>query len=263
MPVVSHVKLMVTIPTDVAQRVVETWARSIKDEAPDIYAKILARIPDEKRFVERLAQPAHNGFAPFVNPAFVSKSGQPESDIQNSQASNIKRSYEKYVTKLQHLFETVDGIPAKRFKELADRMKNAYGAGATARSLPFTGTKIEGRGCAPIAALWLVNDLRVLDYLRAGDQLIEGGPFLVTIPSNVPSLKTALNQRLIQGGATIVKSDYNPTSITAQNDLTNRLIQGFIDPALMILPFGTGAASHADYIMEDGQLFLDVMVSRS
>jgi len=258
----SHVELMATLPTNVVNRVVETWARTLKSESEDMYAKILERIPDLKRFVERLAQASHDGYAPSLNPGFTSKSDQPASEIQAAQASNLKRSYEKYAAKLQFLFGTVDGVGAKRFKELIDLMKQAFGSGVAERTLPFTGTKIEGRGCAPIAALWLVNDLRVLDWLRAGDKVKEGGPYLVTVVGQRTAFKTALNQRLIQAGAAIVKANYNATIIADQNARTNHLVQRFVDPGLGLTPFATGGLSHIDYITKDDQLFLDVQVDQ-
>ena len=258
---VSKVRLMATIPTDVANRVIESWQRSLKDEAEHVYAKILSRIPDEKRFVERLGQPSHDGFSPFVNPDFVSKSGADEADIQAGQASNIKRSYEKYREKLLHLFETVDGIPAKRFREMVDRMKQAYASGTTARTLPFTGTKIEGRGLAPLAGLWLVNNLTVLDQLRAGDQVVFGNPYRICKVKNIAAFKAALTGRLVQAGARIIKANYAVNTFTKENDHTNEVVQGLVDPALNIAEFSTGGDSHVDYITVDEQLFLEVQVS--
>jgi len=260
--IISHVKLIATIPIDVAQRVIESWARNIKDEAPDMYAKMLSRIPDMKRFVERLGQPSHDGFAPFVNPAFVNKGGQGHDDIEASQASNIKLSYDKYRIKLERMFETVDGIPAKRFKEIVDLMKGVYGAGAIARTLPFTGTKIEGRGLAPLAGMWLVNDLTVMDQIRSADKVLEGGPTRVCSAETVPDFKVMLNQRLIQAGASIVKRNFDAAAFAAHNDRINHMVQSLVDPGLGLMPFATGAPSHVDYIMEDDQLFLDVQVSQ-
>jgi hypothetical protein len=259
---VSHVKLMATIPLETANRVIEKWARSLKEESPDMYAKILARIPDMQRFVERLAQPANAGYQGFVNPAFTSKSGQGSSDIEIAHGANLKRSYGKFMAKLNFLFGTVDGVAAKRFKELVDTMKSLFGTGMAERSLPFTGTKIEGRSCVPIAVHWLVKDKRVLDWLRAGDSVIEGGPFLVTVPNTVPSFKAALTQRLIQAGAVIVKSNYDSLVMSAQNDRTNHLIQSMIDPALGLTPFATVGLSHVNYIMDHDQLFLEVQIDQ-
>lgn len=261
MGIVSHVKLMATIPYTTSQRIIDDWTKSLKDDAPGMYAKLLSRIPDESRFVERLAQPAQDGFKPFVNPGFVSKSGLPEQAIKSSQGSNLKRSYEKYRKKLQYYFETVDGIQAKRFKELVELMKDDFAKGVAERTLAFTGTKIEGRGLAPITALWLVNDVRVLDYLRAGDEILAGGPYLICPPGIKPALKAALNQRLIQAGAGIIKSEGATGAITGNNDRTNQIVQGFVDSSLGLEPFTTGGLSHVDFVVESGQLFLDVQVS--
>ena len=182
---VSHVKLMATIPISVANRIIEKWARSLKDESPEMYDKIMSRIPDEQRFVERLAQPANDGYKGIINPAFTSKSGQGASEIETAQGANLKRSYEKFFTKVKYAFETVEGVAAKRFKDLVDMMKPMFGKGITDRTLPFTGTKIEGRGCAPIGAHWLVKDNRVGDWIRSGDEVLEGGPILVTAPNQI------------------------------------------------------------------------------
>jgi hypothetical protein len=160
------------------------------------------------------------------------------------------------------MFATMDGIPAKRFKDMVDQMKGVYGLGAIARTLPFTGTKIEGRGCVPLAGMWLVNDLTVLDQLRSADKVLEGGPYLVTFPNEVPSFKVALNQRLIQAGASIVKRNFDAAAFAEHNTRTNHLVQSLINPGLGLTPFATGGLSHVDYILEHDQLFLDIQVDQ-
>jgi hypothetical protein len=253
---------MVTIPMVVADRVIEKWARTLKEESPEMYAKLLSRIPDMQRFVERLAQPANDAFKGFVNPAFTSKRGQGASEIETAQGSNLKRSYDKFLKKLGYMFETVEGVAAKRFKDLVDLMKPIFGTGISERLLPFTGTKIEGRGCVPIAVHWLVKDKRVLDWLRAGDNVLEGGPYLVTFPNQVPEFKAALTGRLIQAGAAIVKSNYDPIVMAAQNTRINHLVQSFVNPGLGLMPFATGALSHVDYIKDGDQLFLEIQMNQ-
>lgn len=259
---VSQVKLMATIPLEVANRVIEKWARTLKEESPDMYAKLLARIPDMQRFVERLAQPANAGYKGFVNPAFLNKHGQDSNEIETAQGANLKRSYEKFLKKLGYIYETVEGVAAKRFKELVDLMKPLFGTGISERLLPFTGTKIEGRSCVPIAVHWLVKDKRVLDWLRAGDEVGLGGPYLVTVPDQIPAFKAALTGRLIQAGAAIVKSNYDAAVMAAQNDRTNHLVQSLINPGLGLTPFTTGGISHVDYIRDSDQLFIEIQIDR-
>jgi len=259
--IVSLVLLMATLPTSVAERIVEAWARGLKAEAVDMYVKLLARIPSMGKYVERIGQPSSNAYHDTINPTFISRSGENAQSISISQAANIKRTYQKYEAKLKYLFETVDGIPAKRYKERVDAMKEAFRSGTVERNLAFTGTKIEGKGCAPLAAFWLVKDRTVQDYLRAGDKM-QAPPFMICLPEDVPSLKATLTSRLVQAGASIVKAEYDRDIMKHQNDRTNRIVQGFVDPALNLLKFETGGDSHVDYIRIDDQLFLEVKVTQ-
>ena len=254
---------MATIQMEAADRIIEKWARTLKAELPDMYIKLVTRIPDEQHFAERLAQPASKGYQGFVRPTFTSKSGQGSSDIETAQGANLKRAYDKFLAKLKYAFETIDGIAAKRFKEMIDLIKPIFGTGTSERLLPFTGTKIEGRSCVPIAVHWLVQDKRVLDWLRAGDEVRAGGPYLVTFPNEISAFKAALTGRLIQAGAAIVKGSFDSTVMLDQNTRTNQLVQSLINPALGLTPFAPGGLSHVDYIMDHDQLFLEVQVDQT
>ncbi len=254
---------------------VDKWAERLKASAQTIDEHRRSKIPDEARFMNRMADPASIGFAPFVASDFVSRSGLTQQNITAKQTANLKRAYNKYVRGWDFAFAEVDGIPAKRFKDLVDAAREDFSEGTAARTLGFTGTRFEAYGVGPLATLWLTNDIMVLDHLRGGDQIIEGGPFLICPKTKRPGLKTLLNQRLIQAGAAIVRSNYNPTVIAAQNQLTAEQVQGFVNPALDLVPFVTGGDSHAcvpkrttacrhvDYILgQQDQLMLEIKVSK-
>lgn len=259
---VSQVQLYLAVQSDVVNRVGETWARTMKAEAPDMYEKLLKRIPDMEKFQSRVGGPSTSGFVSFVHPDFVSKKGANAQSIKTGQAANLKRAYEKYRAKLKFLFETVDGIPAKRFCERVEMMKEVFKSGLGARTIPFTGTKIEGKGCAAIAAHWLTGDLKVVDHLRAADQMPGGGPFRVCRVRVKGPFKAALQGRLQQAGAEMVKSEFAKEVIKEENDLTNQLVQDLVDPDLNIVPFETGGASHVDYLLDEAnQPWLEVQVS--
>ena len=175
----------------------------------------------------------------------------------------MKTSFPKYQQKLNHLFETVDGVMAKRFKERVTLSKGNYASAVQERLIAFTGTKIEGRGPVTIAGMWLTNDLTVLGSLRGGDKIKEGAPILISPPAQRGSFKVSLNQRLIQAGALIAKSGFQADIIEQQNDQTNQLVQGFVDAKLKLVKFTTAGDSHVDYLMgKDSQLYLDVQVSQ-
>ncbi len=263
MPIVSHVILAVEFPDEAAQRVVEQWAEGLKTNAQRINAKRQARIPDSVKFLERMAGPSSKGYLSVLDPAFVSRAGLTKQAIVANQAANLNRSFEKYTSKLDRSFETVEGEPAKRFKDAVEARKGVYGKGTTARTLPFTGTRVEGRGVAPIAACWLTGDPKTEDLIRGTDQILEGGPYRVCPKSKLAWLKNMLASRLVLAGATILKGNYLPALITALNQTTNEMVQGFVDPALDLIPFVAAGDSKVDYILgENLQLYLEIKVSK-
>jgi hypothetical protein len=259
--ITSHVILVTDVP-QTALAVIERWKQGLKDRADRIIANSKARIPDATAFNDLLSTASIAGWKDVINPGFFSRAGLKASEIRASQQANISRSYEKYRSQLEFLFETVDGIPAKRFKELVDRAADEYAKGMEARVLPFTGYRASGLGLTAIAAYWLTGDVTTLGFMRGGDSVQEGGPYRICPQAKKPGLKAMLSQRLLQAGATIVKSGMDPTVIAYQNQLTNEEVQGFVDPTLDLIPFSASGDSHVDFIVVDGRLYLEIKVSK-
>jgi hypothetical protein len=260
--IVSHVILAVDFRAEAPERVVTQWAESLKLNAERTKAKLLAAIPNEERYQSRLAKPATQKFAPFVNPAFKSESGRNANQIIDSHMKNIQDSYRDYRESLDFIFATVDGEAAKRYKEMIDASRQAFSRGIAQRLLPLTGVKAEEMGPVPIATRWLAGDSMVVERLRAADRVQEGGPYLVTVWESRSAFKAALVGRLVQAGSAIIKANLSPTEIATQNNLVNHLVQSNVDPALGLVPFATGADSHVDYILEHNDLWLEVKVSQ-
>jgi len=261
--VVSKVQLYVPFSSPPVQRIIDKWVNRLKDEATSIFQKIQLRIPNETEFQNVLAQVSSASWAPMISPTFFSRAGVPAAEIISNQATNLKESFGKYIKKLTHIFETVDTVEAKRFKEVVDLMQADFAAGIAKRTLPFTGTKIEGRSAATIAPLWLVDDVRASGLIRNSDEVLQGGPKRICSLQAVPTLKAALQDRLVQAGNNIVKANFLAGTFTAENDTTNAILNGFRDPALNIEVFTTGGFSHVDYILKppQDQLFLEVQVA--
>jgi len=259
---VSKIVMPIDITQQAPENMSELWATGISAKAETMNQRRLARIPNEETFLNRLADSAELGYRGFPNPAFLSQQGLIASDIVANHASNIKRSFEKYNGAWQYMFETVDGVPAKRFKDKVARSKTAYGKGVAARTLPMTGFKDEGRGPVSIAGLWLTGDQTVLRDLRSGDRVEAGGPIIICAPQERSGFKAALVQRLIQAGAVILKAHLTDSVISAHNDRTNNLVQHFLDPGLGLNPFATGGPSHVDFTKENNYLFLEIQVDR-
>ncbi len=262
MPIVSHVKMGLAIPSAVPERVARLWAENLKARAPEVYQRLIAVVPDETKFYEVIANLANLNWMPFVAPDFVSESGQDKGNIARSHADKLKTSYDKWVKQLAHAYETVDGIEAKRFKELVDLNQSSFLKAMSTRVLPFTGLTVEGRGPAPKAALWLTGNQKVI-RMMGGDEILEGGPYRVCPRTKIPGPRAMLVQRLIQAGNNIIKANYDSAVITAENQKTAEEVQGFVDPALDLIPFVAGGDSHVDYILgENKQLYLEIKVSK-
>jgi len=259
---VSHVILMVGWPLETPGRVGEKWVENLKGNALRLYQNLLARIPNSQEFQNRIVGPGSQGFADFVNPAFISRRGDTKSNVVDSQGTNLREAYQKFVRNLAHAFETVDGIEAKRFKEKVEKAKENFLEGLARRTLLFGGIKVEGRGPAVIAPHWLVKERRVMGWLREGDRVVEGGPYQVCATRDRSAFKAALTERLIQAGIRIIKSNFSPTVIAEENDQDNHLVQSMIDPGLGLTPFATGGESRIDFITENDQLFLEIQVDR-
>lgn len=254
--IVSHVVLAVAYPEKAPDWATERWAEWLKANAEHIKESIQLRFPDDEQFQLRLAEPASKDYRDFVNPAYVSRAGVKGSGIVAGHLSNLKRSFPKYLRAITAAFP-------QWFKDRVDAAKEDFAKGIAARTLPFTGTKRGGRGVAPIAARWLTADPIATGLLRPSDEVLEGGPYLVCPREKMAGLKAMLNQRLIQAGATILKSGLVTAVITAENQQTAEQVQGFVDPTLGLVPFTAGGDSCVDFFVDaNGQLYLRVKVSK-
>ena len=256
--IVSHVKLSVSLPEGASEQMTEDWATRLKANADRMKAGIDQAIPDDVHFQSGLAEPAHKKFREYVKPTFVSRAGVSGQGIINGHLSNLSRSYQKYRDGIEAAFAN----GAEFFKAQVDAAKAYFKENVAARTLLFTGVKRGERGPAPIAALWLTGDPTTLRFMRAGDTILEGGPYLICPETKKPGLKAMLNQRLIQAGIEIIKSGMDAAVITAQNQLTCEQVQGFVDPALDLIPFVAGGDSHVDFIYESGVFYLEIKVSK-
>jgi hypothetical protein len=249
-------------PEEAGELAVTKWAEQLKAVAEVMNEKRKRRIKNAEAFQKLIAEESHPAWVPFINPGFHSKRGSNSDEIKGSHLANLRRAFRLYNRKLNDAFATVDGVPAKRFKDAVDNAKGDFSKGFAERTLPFTGDRMEGVGPAAIAGLWLVGDRRTDSYLRGGDDVFEGGPYKIVLQDSESAFKAALTGRIIQAGADIIKMERAAATMARQNGLINHLVQSFVDPALGLMPFAMGAPSHVDFIIADDELYLDIQVSQ-
>jgi hypothetical protein len=261
MKIVSHAILPIPQLSEMPAQLSARWQGHLEASATDIKAALDNIVPDSERYISRVAEAAHRGYRNYVNENFKSRSGLSRDEIMARHLDRFKASYKKYKEGVEHMYETVDGQPAKRFKARVVGGERHYAESAARIALALTGTK-QVKGPVPKVVAWLAGDMKIVGAMTGGDEILEGGPFLVTTPEKAPGLRSAINQRLIQAGVIITDCAFDETIMKLQNDLTNNIIQGYADKKLKLEEFTTGGASHADYFVKDGLLFLDVQVSQ-
>lgn len=261
--IVSHVRLMVLVYDKAPDSIVDKWVEGFEANAERINKNRKAILNNELAFSARVANISSRAYANSLNPNFISKSGQNAKDIIARQSANLKTSFEKYQDSLDYAFETVDGVPGKRFKDRVKKRKKHFAERIAKKVLPYTGCKPGQAGLIQIAGKWLTDDPTVEGILRGGDDIQEGGPLLITTKDVAPTLKATLAGRLQQAGIAMTDSNNDPAILKSQNDRTNALVQRFVDSTLALVPFTTDGASHIDFIVVEGRLFLDIQVSQA
>ncbi|MEK7309582.1 MAG: hypothetical protein AAB038_02045 [Planctomycetota bacterium] len=262
MGTISEVKLAVLLDLAEAGEVqVERWKRGTKNNADLTYQQMQQAIGNESDYKSKMALPAATAYAPTMNPAYVSRSGLDRNRIVRKQADNIANGYENYRGSLAQAFETVDGEPCKRYKEAIDASAEVYGQHVARSVLPFTGSREIGIGMAPIAAMWLTGDIKTERLLRGDDQVGLGGPINVArvMPDMRTALKSAVVNRIVQSGKTLISADWDPTVMTQENDHINNLIASLQNVAYVA--FATAGVSHCDWILIDGRKYLEIKVA--
>jgi len=259
MPIISHVRIKVPYYAAAPLRIPEKWAENLKNEAEWLSEKRQLVIPDETAYQDRISEVSHGAYAPYVNPTFWTRAGLSLKNIKNRHLDKIRKSFKKWSRGLSHAFATVEGVFGKRFKEAVDLRRDLYSEGAAERTLPFVGTKFELLGPAAGAGYWLTNDPKTLKVIEAGE--VVGSPYRICVHLKKAALKAALTERLVQAGVLILESGLDVSIIAEQNGASNEIVQGYVDPALSLVPFTTGGASHVDFVVSDGQLYLDIQVA--
>lgn len=260
--IVSAVDLWIPLGVTAAPDMMQKWETVLQALAELINNRRQARIPNEAKFNNILAEPAIQAWAGFANTAYRSKHGRLFVDIKNTHDINLQDAFENWKTKLDQVFATKDGVPAKQFKDQVSATKNLWGRRVRGKTLRLTGDAINGVGAATIASYWLIGEPLASGMLRPQDTLITGAPFRICPAEMEQSLQSALMQRLVQAGGMIFNSKDDPTIITRENTTNNRLVQGFVDPALGIDPFTPGGLSHLDFVKVGALMKLSLQVSR-
>jgi len=283
--IVSKVRVAVIVLYKPPSDLLADWIKSVSSNVPKTAKGLKQAIACYDDYLNKIGQPAQQATARWLNPNIRTKSGLTYQEILKKTSRHIDESYRKYKRKLNTAFKN----GAEKFFEaiLLKAYKSCWRMSQL--SLPFSGYGKQVRGVAPFAIDWLSGNETVLEQLQSEDNLSVGGPVLIVKQKQIGKFRQKLFNRLCQAGSRIVKSGYEPVIIRRENDLTNELVNQFLNPPNPLLQrgkeddfvsFSTGGessrlgrdgvypeerravASHVDYIMENEQPFLEIQVTR-
>jgi hypothetical protein len=168
------------------------YRETLVNNASRIYSRIQKKIKNKGDYIDKVATPASLAMPNYIKPGFISKGERNYSNIVSLHSQNAAISYAKYKKGLEHQFETVDGVPAKRFIEAVNSKSGNWTDKVEKKTLRFTGDRIRGLGVAPFAGYWLTGYMLSIGMLREGDELVTGEPFNVVIAGQRNAFKSGL-----------------------------------------------------------------------
>jgi hypothetical protein len=254
-----ELKLYVPPSNEPAGDMPEKWAETLGNNAQRIYDRLMEKIPDEGTFIKLMVDPSTNEYANLLNPAYRSKRGRSADEIKQAKFTNMASSFERWFARVTERF----GNGAAQFKQSLANAKSWWATRVGAKTLRFTGDRIRGLGPTAVAAYWLVGDSRSREWLRAGDES-DGTPTDIAREAEEPTLKAAIQQRLIQGGMLVVNSDYQNTAMDVQNARNASVLNGLRDTAKCDAFSATYDAAKSFCLWrvrpDDGRLYLHLQV---
>lgn len=231
----------ITIPNTVeaAADMPERWASGLTNNAEVINSRRIEKIGSSGDFETKVAAPSNAAFKPMIDAAFVSKSGRSKDNIARNHYKNLSNSFNQYNDKLDQAFATVDGIPAKRFKEQVNNNKNAWAEAVADKTLRATGDRIRGL-ILPQALYWMTGD-PLANGMTNAFTLIAGAPYDFVKAGLNRSFKSATMPKLTQSLIAILDADMLAAEMTIQNDFLALLGNAFKDAAVKTFVVAGGA----------------------
>ncbi|MEW6027736.1 MAG: hypothetical protein AB1599_10660 [Planctomycetota bacterium] len=237
----------------------EQWLEAMILNAQRINQKRKRKIPDQPRYDQRIAGASTKTWSNFIDPNFVSRSGRTKSNIVAQHGKGISQGFHQYDQHLDEMFATVDGVPAKKFRDKLPDGAERYAAKMKVM-MGLTGDKVRGYSCNVVIPLWIANDPRVSGMIGPGDK-IDGRPVDIIRPGLVVPFKGGIVGLLNQGGAMISSSKGSPETMLYENMRNNDFLAGLQD-SVKYEKFTTGGASHLDWVSDtDLGLCLEVQIS--
>ena len=256
--IISYLRSMVLPEATVSEWAKKQWPEAMKLNAVRINQKRKYKIPDQPRYGEKIAGASTKTWGQSVPPNYISKKDLTAKDIIAKHARHIEDGYHKWEKNSQRMYETVDGVEAKLFKERIDASAEHYAQRASI-PLRLTGDRVRWCGPAVLIPKWIAGDDYVVGLITATDKM-DGTPINIVSGRRRKVFISALEQLLVQSGVMILNQKYAPEAIDEENQRINETVNGFCDKTRFV-EFTPGGPSHCDFVMDNSLLWIEVQVT--
>jgi len=249
--VISHILIFIPKFNEIPFELVNQWADKYYHKARYTSYQRKEAIHTIKDFKEKIAQPTIDTMKQFINPNFINRSGKEYDAIIRELEEKMldNRTAHKYRDELKYAHKRINGIPAKKIKDILGIGSINYALKMTFGAWRFIGSiDGKGKGAVILAGEWLSGNQSTIQLLKNNDKIVLGSPILITDTKRQGQLRRLLRNQLIRSGQNISNEHYSPQIIKKENDIVNQLVQGFAKDEFE--PFFTCGDSHIDFVLE-------------
>ena len=217
--------------------------------AAKTYKGLRRKIKNVKDFQAKIARPAFKAYAPFIPPDAINKrkfTGKKVLELLKEKLMK-RETARKYLANVKKTFQTVDGIPAKRFLKKIEDDGEWYSQSLARHLIPFTGLKGVLKGLAPLAVLWLTGNKSFWKHRVMIIPEFKAQPIMVCSPDKKADFSRALHNRLIQAGSRLTSTNWDEKVIQIENELTNQLVNKYLSDEF--ISFSSNGESHIDFVI--------------
>ncbi|MBI5778238.1 MAG: hypothetical protein HZA49_02120 [Planctomycetes bacterium] len=188
------------------QKLSTKWRRGCIRAAAHINQDRKASVGTKGAFKEKIAKPLLQSALSYLGPMFEYKYGPNAGLMMKKYRQKLFRSAGKYFSKLDGIYETVNGIKAKRYKEAIDRKTSSYLSQAGRFLFPLTVAEYPQKSVVSLAAMALAGYPKIQKrFLKETDKLLAGNSVRITTPQMIGRFKRALNAQIIKYGSQILR----------------------------------------------------------
>ena len=244
-----------TVPEDMSKR----YQENTKNAAIYAYQRLIKKIGFDAKFIETMAIPSSRAYKEMINPAFISKHGKTAQEIINAQGQNMVNKYKKWLKNLNKQYAD----DAKLYKAKIDSSVEDWIKEASNTVYRLTGSK-KARSVVPVAVHFLAGEKSAVGWITPSWD-VDGAPYCIVTARERSALKAALQQRLVQGGMAVIKSEYGRGIMDAENAINAMLLNHMRDPALCaeFAPTLTDGKSFCGWEMDQNMFLLHIVIGRN